>query len=377
MRLRRTRANGSLSSMLGELFTARSAQRPRPASSLSGVERFEERKMLALSIGAITTPAVGSTDVDLATDLVLSFNEPVVKGQGNIYVVEQATGQAGTWVDVRDAAVTINGADVSIDLPVDLVPDNTYSIHIDPGAFLDSSTTPTAGATLLTQNFEFVNLEPFINETDGDGTDFSTTGQFGFTFDTTLDPTKGIDEWRGWSYAGEDSWLAADGQSRDQFTLGEGTLMIADSDEYDDGNAAETPWVGYSYTKPVDLTGVAANSVTLEFDSSFRHEAAQLGTVEVSFDGGGSWTELLRLDGTNTSGSGDPLQSASINERLVSGTTTGVGGDGKGGAAFAAVSNPDSGTMQFRFYSEGDNDWWWAIDNILITATSSAFPSMG
>ena len=126
MRLRRTRANGSLSSMLGELFTARSAQRPRPASSLSGVERFEERKMLALSISGITTPAVGSTDVDMTTDLVLTLNEPVVKGQGNIYVVEQATGEAGTWIDVRDAAVTINGADVSIDLPVDLLPDNTY-----------------------------------------------------------------------------------------------------------------------------------------------------------------------------------------------------------------------------------------------------------
>ena len=198
MRLRRTRANGSLSSMLGELFTARSAQRPRPASSLSGVERFEERKMLALSISGITTPAVGSTDVDMMTDLVLTFNEPVVKGQGNIYVVEQATGEAGTWIDVRDAAVTINGADVSIDLPVDLLPDNTYSVHIDPGAFLDSSTTPTAGATLLTQDFDFAQLDPFINEGNGDGTDFSTTDQFGFDLDTTLDPTKGIDEWRGW-----------------------------------------------------------------------------------------------------------------------------------------------------------------------------------
>ena len=43
--------------------------------------------MLALSISGITTPAVGSTDVDMTTDLVLTFNEPVVKGQGNIYVV--------------------------------------------------------------------------------------------------------------------------------------------------------------------------------------------------------------------------------------------------------------------------------------------------
>ena len=377
MRLRRTRANGSLSSMLGELFTARSAQRPRPASSLSGVERFEERKMLALSISGITTPAVGSTDVDMTTDLVLTFNEPVVKGQGNIYVVEQATGEAGTWIDVRDAAVTINGADVSIDLPVDLLPDNTYSVHIDPGAFLDSSTTPTAGATLLTQDFDFAQLDPFINEGNGDGTDFSTTDQFGFDLDTTLDPTKGIDEWRGWSFADKNSWISADNQSRDQFTLGEGTVMVADSDEYDDGNAPERPFVGYSYSPVIDLTGVAANSVKIEFDSSYRAEGDQFGLVEVSFDGGATWTQKLRLDSTNASGSGSSAAGASINERLVSGTTTGRGTDGNGGASFEAISNPDSGTMQFRWYKEGGNNWWWAVDDVLVTGDIVGVPFAG
>ena len=380
MRLRRTRATGSFTALLSDLFGTRQRRKPRRLSGLAGAERFEERKLLALTVTSIGTPTVGAENVDLATDLVFTFNENVLKGQGNIYVVEQDAGQVGIAVDVRSSAVTIAGNQVSVDLPADLLPDNTYSVYIDAGAFIDTSTTPTAGATLLTQNFEFAALGPFINETGGDGTDFSTTPQFGFDFQTTLDPTRGIDEWRGWSFADKDSWIAADNQGRDQFVLGSGTVMVADTDEYDDGNAAERPFVGYSYTPGIDLTGVAANSVKLEFDSSFRPEGpgdSQIGTLEVTFDGGTTWTELLRLDEFNTSNVGTNTASRNINERLVSGTTTGVSTDGKGGASFGAVTNPSSGSMQFRFWVTGTNDWWWAIDNMKISGDIVGVPFAG
>ncbi|MFM1904064.1 MAG: hypothetical protein RLZZ440_1964, partial [Planctomycetota bacterium] len=380
MRLRRTRATGSFTALIADLFGSRQQRRPRRLPALAGVERCEERKLLALTITSLGTPPVAAENVDLGTDLVFTFNENVLKGQGNIYVVEQDAGQVGLAVDVRSSAVTVAGNQVTVDLPADLLPDNTYSVIIDPGAFIDTSSTPTAGATLLTQNFDFAALGPFVFEANGDGTDFSTTPQFGFDFQTTLDPTKGYDEWRGWSFADKDSWLAADNQGRDQFTLGTGTVMVADTDEYDDGNAAERPWVGYSYTPVIDLTGVAANSVKLEFDSSFRPEGpgdSQTGTLEVTFDGGTTWTELLRLDEFNTSNAGTNTASRNINERLVSGTATGVSTDGKGGAAFGAVANPSSGTMQFRFWVTGTNDWWWAIDNMEITGDIVGVPFAG
>jgi autotransporter-associated beta strand protein len=380
MRMQRTRATGSFTALLADLFGSRQQPRARRLSRLAGAERFEERKLLALTVTSIGTPAVGAANVDLGTDLVFTFNANVLKGQGNIYVVEQSAGQVGLAVDVRSSAVTIAGNQVSVDLPADLIPDNTYSVFIDPGAFIDTSSTPTAGATLLTQNFDFVALRPFINENGGDGTDFSTTPQFGFDFQTTLDPMKGIAEWRGWSFADKNSWIAADNQGRDQFTLGSGTVMVADTDEYDDGNAAERPWVGYSYTPVIDLAGVAANSVKLEFDSSFRPEGpgdSQVGTLEVTFDGGTTWTQLLRLDEFNTSNDGSNTASRNINERLVSGTSTGVSTDGKGGAAFGAVTNPSSGTMQFRFWVTGTNDWWWAIDNMKVSGDIVGVPFAG
>jgi len=41
-----------------------------------------------------------------------------------------------------------------------------------------------------------------------------------------------------------------------------------------------------------------------------------------------------------------------------------------------AVNNPSSGTMQFRFgMNNASNDWWWAVDNVVITGDTIPEPS--
>lgn len=65
--------------------------------------------------------------------------------QGNRYVVEQKAAQVGVAVDVRSNAVSIVGNRVSVDLPADLLPDNTYSVSIDAGDFIDIACTPWWG----------------------------------------------------------------------------------------------------------------------------------------------------------------------------------------------------------------------------------------
>ena len=150
--------------------------------------------MLALSVTGIA-PLDGSTNVPLTSDLVFTFNENVAKGQGNIYVVRQGTGTTGVAVDVRSANVAISGNQVTVDLPTDLELDNTYSVYIDKGAFIDTSSTPTTGATLLQQNFDFTPLLPFVTEGGGDGTDFNPTPAPGYRADNALMPTGGKEEW--------------------------------------------------------------------------------------------------------------------------------------------------------------------------------------
>jgi len=377
MSFRRRSSAASFTTALKSLFGSHSTRRPRPLGGLTSVERFEDRKLLALTVTNIS-PFDGATNVPLTSDLVFTFNENVAKGQGNIYVVRQSTGSTGVAVDVRSSSVTVSGNQVTVDLPSDLQLDNTYSVYIDKGAFLDTSSTTTTGATLLQQNFDFTPLVPFVTDGNGDGTDWSPNPALGFTVDNSQMPTGGKEEWKGWVAADKTSWIkeagGTDGQNRDQFTLASGNIMVADTDEFDDA-ANGGAFKGFITTKPIDLTGVAPGSVKLEFDSSFRPEGpgeAQTGTLEVSYDGGSTWTNLLTLNEfntTNTAGS-TGFVNKSINERLVSGTTTGVSGDGKGGATFGAVNNPVGGTsLVFRFFVEGTNDWWWGVDNMVVTGT--------
>ena len=108
----------------------------------------------------------------------------------------------------------------------------------------------------------------------------------------------------------------------------------------------------------------------MEFDSSFRPEDSQIGRLSVSYDGGTNWTQLLELNPTNTDNDA-PFAKRNINERLVTGSTTG------GGVAIGSVNNPTSGSLLFSYYTEGGNDWWWALDDLLITGNIVGVPFAG
>ena len=360
---------GGLSRSLRKSAKRRSLAHRRFRKQL--IEQLENRELMALSILSVS-PLDGSTSVPLDSNLVFTFNEPVNKGQGNIYVVRQGTGTTGVAVDVNSSNVTVDGAIVTVDLPIDLQLDNSYFVHIDSGSFLDRSSTPTSNATLLTQSFDFLPLGPKVFEANGTGSDWTPTPPLGFQsrLDNPNMEGVGAAEWRGWTFARKDFWIGADNQGRDQFVLGNGTLAIGDSDEYDDGPGAVRPFQSTLITKAVNLNGVAENSVKLEFDSSFRPEDNQIGRLSVSYDGGTNWTQLLELNPTNTDNDA-PFAKRNINERLVTGSTTG------GGVAIGSVNNPTSGSLLFSYYTEGGNDWWWALDDLLITGNIVGVPFAG
>ena len=374
MSFRRRSSAVSFQTALKSLFGSRRNRRRSGFSSLRAAEQFEGRQMLALSVTGVT-PADNSTNVGITADLDITFNETVLKGQGNIYVVKQSTGRADAVVDVRSADVTVTGASVHVNLP-DLQNDANYSIYIDKGAFIDTSSTPTSAATLLQQDFEFAPLIPFVHQTGGNGVaDWSPTLPLGFVQDNSTMPSGGTPEYQGWTLNDKTSWIAEAGdQGRSQFKLATGTVAVGDPDQFDDTKPNGGPFHGAMWTKPVDLTGVAANSIKFEFDSSFRPEYEQVGTLDVSYDGGTTWKTLLTLDPTNTSNADTGL---SLNEHLASGTTTGFSADGKGGAKFAAVDNPSSGTLVFKFDVKGGNTWWWAADNLKITGNIVGTPYTG
>ncbi len=213
--------------------------------------------------------------------------------------------------------------------------------------------TPITGSphTLLDEDFESIPLGPFISPSEhgGDGTDWTDVLPSGWMRDNLATPADGPPEFFGFNVLDKASWIAtADDQARSTFTRGEGAVLVADPDEYDDLGDIDPDRFNVLVQTPVmNLAGARAGSVTIQFDSSFRPYDAETGLVEVSFDGGSAWDTLLTLSAA-TAGGASSL--ARADERVS-----------------LAVDNPASGTMTVRFsLRDAGNDWWWAFDNLSI-----------
>ncbi len=217
---------------------------------------------------------------------------------------------------------------------------------------------------LMEEDFESLTLGPNVDEgTVGEAvwTDIPSAGWINDASGVPgiEDPaTDGVTEWAGWGFANKDWWVttAAD-QRRSEFTLGIGTVAIADPDEWDDAghptpNSAN-PYDVWLSTAPIDLSSARPNTVKLKFDSSWRPEYDddyhQTANITVSFDGGEK-IEVLRWESN----------SASPNYKDDNSTNQTINVD---------IPNPaGAATMVITFgLFDAGNDWWWAIDNIVVT----------
>jgi autotransporter-associated beta strand protein len=313
------------------------------------------------------TPAAGATGAAVDGPLTLTFDQNVRAGSGFITIVDSASGAAVESISINSSAVAIVDATVTVTRSVRLAGQTHYHVRIDPAAILATAPGVSDGVPLLRQDFELLPLGPAVTESGGDGTDWTAEPPSGWTVDNTDMPAGGVPEYAGWTFVDKDTWNVWSGQGRDAFTLASGTVAVADTDEFDDSEPKpEGPFNSTFITPLIPLQAVAGGDVTIEFDSSFRPEGDgggaadgnQTGIVEVSFDGGATWTNLLTQDGDTSDGS---LNDASVNRRE---------------SLTAAI--PSAATaMQVRFGQKGSNDYWWAIDNVSITATTISPPYPG
>jgi hypothetical protein len=233
---------------------------------------------------------------------------------------------------------------------------------------------------LTFEDFDSVVLGPNVDEGLAGEQVFSATPPAGWTLDNSQMPTNGVatsdnfgrsweeagigvTEFKGWTFLNRDWWVQTAGdQTRTQFSLGTGTVAVADPDEWDDlGNPDGT--VGYFnsfFSSPnISLVGVAPNSVTLKFSSSWRPEAVddagpdglqtndQTAVIRVSYDGGAP-VEILKWSSIEGSPTFKP--------------------DAQNEAATLVINNPAGATnmkLTFGMLNAG-NDWWWAVDNIVV-----------
>ena len=242
---------------------------------------------------------------------------------------------------------------------------------------VDDITVTTADGFMDFENFEGLKLQPFVTiSPPGDGTDFSAdipnwdidnSGNLAFSKEGAFD---------GWTAMDVNSWIEEQGgQGRSLFNIVDpnNTVMVADGDafyDYDctiDGSDTPDKALNTFVSRTYDLSAFDSTTVTIQFEYEFRVENEQLGVVEVSFDGGNTFFNLLSLDNTTVIGQGKK------GEDIIAQNGDVIANLGvfTAGQDFPAVA---SSSMILRFgYLCADNNWWFAYDNVLIDAEAGEF----
>jgi N-acetylneuraminic acid mutarotase len=140
----------------------------------------------------------------------------------------------------------------------------------------------------------------------------------------------------GWSvinHTPSGGWVFQDLGNRGNLTGGSGGFAIIDSDQLGSGNTQDTEM----RTPVLDLTGVAAPSIG--FNSDFRGFSNSFGDLDLSLDGGTTWTTLQH----------------NVNSAR--------------GPRFEQVALPQAANqaaVQIRWRYVGTWAWWWEVDNVFV-----------
>ncbi len=251
---------------------------------------------------------------------------------------------------------------------------NTFGTVDSPEAKLTVNALP-ATSVLFTEGWDSVVLGPNVEEgiTTGSGGAkemvWSANAPAGWAVDNSAMPqptpgneaaSDGVREWFGWTFAEPTWWTATAGnQGRSGFTAGiappesglPSIIAVADPDEWDDLTHNSGSFKSILTSPQVNIASALPGTVVLTFDSSWQREAPQKAKVEVSFNSG-AWQEVLLW----TADGADRHEDA-VNENVRLG-----------------LNNPVGGTqLQFRFtIFDAGNNWWWALDNISVSANTVA-----
>ena len=248
-----------------------------------------------------------------------------------------------------------------------------------------------AQLTLLYEDFESVTLMPFEEE-NGSGDVWTNVAPTGWTTDnsgvpgtvadlpgvsevdgddpTTMSDSDGVSDWSNWAFVNKDAWVTAAGdQDRSLFTRGTGNVMVADPDEWDDADATLRDYVAtnaaggtdyydvFARTPVIQIpAGIPAGRITLSFDSSWNPEGFddldnknnQSAYVRAYYDSD-SPIDIVHWDSDDE---GNFYKPKAVSERV----------------SYDLEYDGTSSTLQLEFaLQQSWNDWWWAIDNVLIS----------
>ncbi len=141
------------------------------------------------------------------------------------------------------------------------------------------------------------------------------------------------------------SCVWAEGIAAGNLTGGEGGFANADSDACGSGTTMDTDMISPVF----DLSSMTAPS--LEFDYDYFHFSTQVGSVEISTNGGSTWTELWSR-------------------------TTVDRGPAHADIDISSYTGSNNTQLKYSFVSPGWN-WWFQVDNVRVGETSNCVPQAG
>jgi subtilisin family serine protease len=278
-----------------------------------------------------------TTTLDVALDAVprVSLSGAVTDGSGHgwpLYAKVTVAGPSGA----ADYTNPVNGR-YSLTLPAGA----TYTLTFIPQ--YPGYETVTKEVVVGSRNVvENVSLPvPVASCSTAPGYEYGSDGEYE-TFDGATTPA-------GWSvvdHAGTGQvWKFTDDGARGNLTGGTGGFAIVDSDEYGTGGRQDTSLV----SPVVDLTSVT--TPVIRFNQDFRFLGTNKADVDLSLDGGTTWTNVLR-------------QTASTRGPRVT--------------EIAIPQAAGQARVQVRFhYYDAAFDWWWEVDNVLIGSQITCVPTNG
>ncbi|MFU8853186.1 S8 family serine peptidase [Micromonospora sp. SL1-18] len=272
----------------------------------------------------ITKDTTTTTNVALTAMPSVTVSGSVTDGSGQgwpLYAKVSVEGPSG----VSDYTTPTNGQ-YSFKLPSGA----TYSIKVEPQypGYQTVTNEVAVGSSNVTHN---VAVPTAANScTAAPGYRNGSDGVYE-TFDGTTVPS-------GWSV--EDNigngqvWQFTDPGNRGNLTGGTGRFAIIDSDKYGIGNRQDSSLV----SPVVDLTDVEAP--VIRFNQDYQQYTTSRGDVDLSLDGGTTWTNVLRQ---SVSTRGPRVTEIKIPQ---------------------AAGNAQT-RVRFHYY---DAQWayWWQVDNVLI-----------
>lgn len=262
------------------------------------------------------------------------------------------------------------------------------------------------------EDFEGLTLLPFpdggVGTPPGDGTDYSQNiANWSIDNDGFWNPllkmyTRSNERaFDGWAAIDSQSWSNQQGgQIRNEFfpspTIfppGRNTILVADPDAHDDFDVelpsdhpdkSKKEFNSFIY-RVYDVSGYDNTTIEVEMDWESRIESTQRALVQVSFDCGATWTDLLDVDSDDATKLTELRNAGYL---YFDGTGDGIGVN-NAGDIFSTANGPQS--WQFTNASgarpakngskmilrlgciDAQNNWWFAVDNIKIEGTPQSF----